>query len=187
MNRVHRVLTRLAVTYIILFTVAVLVAIVASIARGQAGPVAIATVARVVDGDTLKLTDGRTVRLLQIDTPESVGRDAGECYGKAAAADTREMLPPGSRVRLEPDPGIDQTDRYGRLLRYVVVPPNGINVNIRLVRHGSATPYFYRGDRGIHAARLLREARRARRLKLGLWGACRAVLDPTHAATTYYP
>ena len=41
-----------------------------------------AVVARVIDGDTVELVDGRRVRLVQIDTPEK----GTECYGDEASA-----------------------------------------------------------------------------------------------------
>jgi endonuclease YncB( thermonuclease family) len=126
-------------------------------------------IARVIDGDTVVLTNGAHVRLVQIDTPE-VGQP--ECSGRAASATTRRLLPPGTAVQLLAEPATDRVDRYGRLLRYVVRARDGLDVNIRLVALGAAAPYFYRGRRGRYAARLEALARRARRLRLGLWGAC---------------
>src|SRR5919201_3886507 len=70
----------------------------------------------VVDGDTLSLTNGERVRLVQIDTPEL---GSGECYSRKAAAVLRTLTPAGSVVRLEADWRLDSVDRYGRLLRYV--------------------------------------------------------------------
>ena len=138
------------------------------------------TVARITDGDTLVLQDGRRVRLVQIDAPEVGG---GECFSRAAKRRLATLVPPGSNVRLERDPALDDVDRYGRLLRYVT--RNGINVNLRLVANGSAAPYFYRGDRGRWSDALLTAARRAKRLRLGLWGACpRARLEPEQAIDT---
>jgi endonuclease YncB( thermonuclease family) len=133
-------------------------------------------VARVTDGDTLRLADGRRVRLVQIDAPEA----DTECFGEAAAAALRRLAPPGTRVTLESDPGLDAVDRHGRLLRYVLSGRD--NVNLELVRAGAAAPYFYRGDRGEHAAELLDAADEARAAKRGLWSACpRARLAPTRA------
>lgn len=123
-------------------------------------------VALVADGDTLRLRDGRVVRLLQIDAPER----AGGCYGRQATALLRRLAPPGARVRLERDAGLDARDAYGRLLRYVRV--NGRNLNIELVRRGAARPYFFRGRRGRYAGVLLRAARQARQGRRGLWAAC---------------
>lgn len=139
--------------------------------RGKA-----AVVASVTDGDTIRLANGSRVRLLQIDAPEK----GGECYSRKATKILRGLLPAGTRVRLEIDPGLDRKDRYGRLLRYVWAA--GVNVNVELVRAGAAAPYFYRGERGRYAKQLLRAARDARAREIGLWQACRGtVLDPEHA------
>ena len=136
--------------------------------------------ARVVDGDTIVLTSGARVRLLQIDTPEP---GTAECYSRAAGRELRRLLPAGATVTLEPDPPLDLVDRYGRLLRYV--HRNGINVNLELVRRGAATVWFYGGERGRYAGRLLGAASVARTHRKGLWGACPgAVWDPSGPATT---
>ena len=82
------------------------------------------------------------------------------------------MLPPGTRVRLQPEPATDRVDGYGRLLRYVVRARDGLNVNVRLVAVGAAAPYFYNHQRGRYANLLERLAKRARARKLGLWRAC---------------
>jgi len=82
------------------------------------------------------------------------------------------LLPPGTAVRLLPEPATDRIDRYGRLLRYVIRARDGMNVNIRLVAVGVAAPYFYDHRRGRFAARLELLARRARARRLGLWGKC---------------
>jgi endonuclease YncB( thermonuclease family) len=137
-------------------------------------------VASVYDGDTLPLTDGRRVRLLQIDTPEL---GSGECYSRAARNALLKLVPIGSRVRLEADARLDNVDRYGRLLRYVHRGP--LNANSALVRGGAAAPYFYGGDLGKYASRLLADAQRAKPAKRGLWGACPGtVLDPFRAVDT---
>ena len=80
-------------------------------------------------------------------------------------------------MTLEADPALDRVDRNGRLLRYVL--RGSMNVNLALVRAGAAAPYFFAGDRGRYAARLLTEAARAKAARRGLWGACRGTaLDP---------
>ena len=127
----------------------------------------------VVDGDTVRLTSGRYVRLVQIDAPEL---HPAECYGRRASRLLRSWIAPGSRVTLEADPRLDRVDRYGRLLRYVF--SGARNLNLALVRRGAATVWFYNGDKGRYAARLLSGARRARKDRRGLWGACRAVWNP---------
>lgn len=123
-------------------------------------------VATVNDGDTLRLRDGRRVRLVQIDAPEE-GR---ECYAEAATKELRRLAPPGSTVMLVGDPALDGVDEHGRLLRYVTV--GDVQVNLELVSLGAAAPYFFRGDRGRHAHELLRRAGEAREAGRGMWGAC---------------
>ena len=117
------------------------------------------------DGDTLRTTSGKKVRLLQIDAPEL----HGDCFGKAALSALRQLTPNGTRITLVRDPVLDQTDRYGRLLRYVMV--HGTNVNVALVRGGTASPYFFRNDKGRYANVLLTAVKKARAEKLGYWGA----------------
>jgi endonuclease YncB( thermonuclease family) len=147
----------------------------------QARPAEVAgTVASITDGDTLRLTNGARVRLLQIDTPEL---GTGECYSRAARTALLQRVPVGSRVVLEADPRLDRVDRFGRLLRYV--HRGTMNVNVALVRAGAAAPYFYGGERGRHAARLLSEAIRAKAARRGLWAACPGtLLDPSRAIET---
>ena len=125
-----------------------------------------ATVAYVNDGDTLRTTSGRRVRLLQIDAPEL----HGDCYGKAALAALRSLAPKGARVTLVRDPVLDATDRYGRQLRYVFV--GGTNVNVALVREGAASPYFFRQEHGRYARDLSDAVDEARAAHRGYWGAC---------------
>src|SRR5699024_8279410 len=88
-----------------------------------------ATVARIVDGDTLALSADRAgpalsttsqidVRLLEIDTPETVDPNEPEqCYGQQAAAQLKQLAPPGSTVWVLRD--AELTDRYGRYLLYL--------------------------------------------------------------------
>ena len=145
-----------------------------------------ARIAYVVDGDTVQLTNGRRVRLVQIDTPEVY--NVPECYGAQASKITKHLLPPGTAVRLYPEPKTDAVDRYGRLLRYVFRANDRVNINVDLVRVGAAAPYFYDYRRGRYASRLLRLARRARARHLGLWGRCPGTpWDPNHGVATGPP
>jgi endonuclease YncB( thermonuclease family) len=129
-----------------------------------------ATLAYVVDGDTIRLRSGAYVRLVQIDAPETYHEH--ECYGERATQALKRLLPPGTKIRLLADPRLDQVDRYGRLLRYVLRASDGLDTNVRLVREGAAAPYFYRGARGRFASLLQSLALRARAHHRGLWGAC---------------
>ena len=133
-----------------------------------------AAVRRVIDGDTIELSDGRLVRYLGIDTPE-VRRRSGdrwvedpEPFGRAAA-DTNRALVEGRRVRLEYD--VQRTDRFGRLLAYVYVTlPDGVElmVNERLVADGMAQPLTIPPN-VRYAERFRVLAAEARRDKRGLW------------------
>jgi micrococcal nuclease len=134
--------------------------------RHEASSSSSAVVARVLDGDTIVLTSGEHVRLVQIDSPEK----GSECYGEAASALTRRLLPPGTRVRIEPDPSLDRVDRYGRQLAYVWTGDE--DVNLRLVREGAAGVWFFDGKRGRYANALLQAAERARADRKGLWRTC---------------
>jgi len=126
-----------------------------------------ATIARVADGDSLVLRGGERVRLLQIDAPELGG---GECYGREAMRELARLLEPGDDVRLEFDPELDERDRHGRLLRYVHLEYD--NVNVELVRRGAAAPFFLRAERGRYADDLLSAVEDARSAGAGMWRAC---------------
>ena len=174
---------RRAVVLGVLFAVVLSVAgaAPASVSSGQLG-----RIDHVADGDTVDLTNGAKIRLVQIDTPEVYFHP--ECYGKRSSAVTKRLLPPGTLVRLTREPATDSVDRYGRLLRYVTRVRGNLNVNIRLVAVGAAAPYFYRGRRGRYAGRLTRLALRARRRHLGLWGRCPGTAyDPYRGVSTGPP
>jgi endonuclease YncB( thermonuclease family) len=136
-------------------------------------------VTRVVDGDTINVDSGDRVRLVQIDSPEA----KGECYGKKSGTVLRGLLPVGTEVRLVRDPKLDAVDRYGRLLRYVFVGDE--NINLVLVKKGAASVWFFDGDQGKYADQLLSAANAASKERRGAWGACEAVLDPTGAFQTH--
>ncbi|MGH3012024.1 MAG: thermonuclease family protein [Gaiellaceae bacterium] len=140
---------------------------------------AVEEVAHVGDGDSIELESSERVRLVQIDAPE-LGED--ECYGPEAAAELRDLLPRGASVRLEPDPRLDDADRFDRLLRYA--HSNGLNINLELVRRGAASVWFVDG-RGRYADELLDAAQEARDAGRGLWGACPGTrLDPERGVDT---
>jgi len=136
-----------------------------------------ARVERVVDGDTFvaRVGDDRLrVRLLGIDTPESVRPDAPvECFGPEAAGRTAQLLPQGAEVTLETDPGGDRRDDFGRLLAYVTPGGGGATVNETLLREGYADLFVYRREDPFARVRTFRAARNAARAAgRGLWGAC---------------
>ena len=150
-----------------------------SLLSGQSASAASA-VARVTDGDTVTLTTGEKVRLLQIDTPEL---SSSECYGFEARNVLMGLLSGPGSVTLKADPKLDQVDRYGRLLRYIFVGKT--NINLKMVEIGAAAPYFYRGEKGQYSAQILKAAKNAKSKSLGLWKSCPGTqLTPTSAITT---
>jgi micrococcal nuclease len=129
------------------------------------------TVTRVVDGDTIVVTGNVHVRLIGMDTPETVDpRKPVQCFGKAASARTKQLLPPGSAVNLVYD--ADRYDRYGRTLAYVYRARDGLFVNAALVREGFAVVYTFPPN-VAHEADFVRLEREARTADRGLWSACR--------------
>lgn len=122
------------------------------------------TVVRVVDGDTLLLDGSERVRLIGVDTPESVDpRRPVQYFGKEAAAFVRRIAE-GRRVRLEF--GGESRDRYGRTLAFVYLE-DGTFLNAEIIRQGyghafTRYPFRYADEFRAHE----REAREQRR---GLW------------------
>ena len=88
-----------------------------------------------------------------------------------------------SPITLESDSVSDDKDQFGRILRYVKV--GRVNVNLKLVEIGAATPYFYKGEKGKYSAQLLKAAQIAKVKKIGLWKMCpNTKLEPLKPATT---
>ncbi len=106
-----------------------------------------AVVTRIVDGDTFEATlDGRstTVRLLNIDTPETVDPDSAvQCLGPEAAARLAALIPVGSTVGLSYDD--ERVDGRGRTLAGVH-DTAGRLVNAELAREGLGTAMVVGGD-----------------------------------------
>lgn len=133
-----------------------------------------AVVSKVVDGDTIKLESGETIRYIGIDTPETKHPNKPvQCFGREASTKNIELVE-GKTILMERD--ISETDRYGRLLRYIYLPnpeatDEAIFVNEYLIEQGYAHLLTYPPD--VKYDSLLRDAEtRAREENKGLWGAC---------------
>ena len=102
-------------------------------------------IASVVDGDTIKVRMNdkiETIRLIGIDTPETVHPSKPvQCFGREASNKTKGLLT-GKKVRVEKDESQGERDKYGRLLAYVFLE-NGTNVNTALISDGFAYEYTY--------------------------------------------
>lgn len=150
--------------------------VLASCSRGSvsvSADGALATVVRVVDGDTVKLDIGgrrETVRLIGVDTPETKHpKKPVECWGPEASKHTAALLPPGTEVSVQRD--VEPRDVYRRLLLYVYRSSDGLFVNRDLVAGGWAVPLPYPPNTS-HAAEFAALASTAEAGGLGLWGAC---------------
>ncbi|WP_135610475.1 thermonuclease family protein [Methanococcoides sp. AM1] len=120
--------------------------------------VTFANVTEVIDGDTFVISTGEKVRLIGVDTPER-----GEPYYEEAKQYMVDNLP-GRTVRLEAD--VSDTDRYGRLLRYVWI--DGSMVNNDLVLSGLAVSKTYEPDT-YYQDQLDGSESYAREMGVGLW------------------
>jgi len=122
----------------------------------------------VVDGDTIKVLldqDGQTytIRYIGMDTPESTTQV--EYFGAEASVRNVQLVF-GKNVTLIKD--VSETDRYGRLLRYVIV--DNLFVNYELVAQGYANTATYPPD--IACIPTFQNAeQKARAANLGLWNA----------------
>lgn len=142
-------------------------------------------VVNIVDGDTIDVVIigiKFRVRYIGVDTPETVHPSHGEePYGREASEFNRSMVS-GRTVFLERD--VSDTDRYGRLLRYVWLE-DGTMVNALLVSEGYAQVATFPPD-VAHVDEFLALERDAREKGKGLWG-----LEPTSTfvgnCDPYYP
>ena len=140
------------------------------------------TVIKVVDGDTITIDYKGTrenVRLIGIDTPESIAgkkarRDSKRSHkdmneilrsGKTAAEFTKKLAVPGDNISIEFD--AEKRDRYGRLLGYVFLA-DGRMLNEEIISNGYASVLTIPPN-VKYQERFLEASRRARRNGLGLW------------------
>ncbi len=148
-------------------------------------------VIRVADGDTLTVRfdngEEETIRLLDVDTPETVHPSRPEeCFGAQASDYTKNLM--RQRVWIEPM----GRDRYGRLLAYVWTGDgeDGVLWNVRLLEEGLAVYNDY-GNPGQYADRTRAAAEEAMLAGVGLWSACelgeRPTVVPTQAVGTGCP
>lgn len=130
-------------------------------------------VSRVIDGDTIKVADNTTVRLLGIDAPEE-----SQCFFEESRKAVADLLT-GQTVLLEKE--LSGVDMYGRLLRYVILPgrtrkDDNVLVNDYILRQGWARVLSVPPDNRYRD--LLNSAQEeAIRYNRGLWAACDYIDD----------
>lgn len=146
-----------------------------------------AKVKQVIDGDTIKLESGETVRYIGMDAPEVWELDdknkwykVYKCYSGEAMRKNQELAE-GKVVRLEKD--ISEKDKYDRLLRYVFaceepfLEKRGQGefcnqfINLELAAGGFAKTMTVPPDRK-YEQQILAAEKEARENKRGLWGIC---------------
>lgn len=130
-----------------------------------------AKIVSVIDGDTVAIEGGQKVRYIGINTPEiykdTTGKKTGEqCFAGESYNENRRLVE-GKTVKLVRD--TSDTDKYGRLLRYVYV--GDIFVNDYLVKSGFAKTMMVKPD--IMYYQTFKESQAAAKESLlGLWKAC---------------
>ncbi len=134
-----------------------------------------AKIKKVVDGDTATLEDGRKIRFLYIDTPETVKENVPiMCFGPEASTMTKKLLE-GKQVWLRSDK--EKTDQYGRDLRLVFLAGENTDepaksVNAILVKGGFARARFYKPN--FEFQKEFKEYELdAKSKNLGVWGNCK--------------
>ncbi|MFA5770853.1 MAG: thermonuclease family protein [Patescibacteria group bacterium] len=119
------------------------------------------SVTEVSDGDTLKLSDGKTFRLYGVNAPE-----VKEPLFKEAKSFT-ENLVLGKEISFEQETNY-KVDKFGRTLGYIFV--DGVNLNLELVRNGLARVVLYEKRAKIkYQDELLSAEKEAREKSLGVW------------------
>jgi micrococcal nuclease len=130
-------------------------------------------VTHVYDGDTVKLLNGQKVRYIGMDTPEvQHGKNKAECFAKKSLQKNMELVL-NKKVRLVKD--ISETDKYGRLLRYVYVEDEEgreVFVNDYLVKEGYATTLTIPPD-VAYLDKLKLSQQQAEGKNKGLWKECK--------------
>jgi micrococcal nuclease len=128
-------------------------------------------VVKVVDGDTIKVSINEaieTIRLVGIDAPESVDpRRPVECMGKEASMYLTVLLT-GQSVQLIVDPTQADRDRYGRLLRFVLLA-DGTDVGLELISQGFAQEALYSTQPHQFRSLYLEAQKKAEASNRGLW------------------
>ena len=129
----------------------------------------------VVDAQTIEVEGGQSVRFIGIASPT-----ATDCYGREALAHTRELLPPGTPIRLQYDE--QRSDDGGRTLAYVYRQKDGLFVNLALAEAGFARESI-EAPNLAHVSELVTATAEAEAQRKGLWAKCGDATTVTTAPT----
>jgi micrococcal nuclease len=134
-----------------------------------------AGVARVIDGDTIILSDGRHVRYVGINTPEMPMEDfPGEPFAAAAKRLNAELA--GKTVQLEY--GAQAVDHHGRHLAHVYTG-DGRSISAEIISRGLGYCLFFQKN-ALHQAHYLDLQRRAMAARRGIWQCWREEAGATY-------
>ncbi|NOU42546.1 MAG: DUF4124 domain-containing protein [Methyloglobulus sp.] len=134
---------------------------------------------RVYDGDTVKLDDGRKIRLLGINTPEVRHRNqADQAGGEAAKRWLIDKLK-NQKVRLVTD--VEQTDKYKRTLGHLITEDKQ-HINLQLVEMGLAAVNIYPPNL-LYVNELTKAGNRAEHAKRGIWQETEYAVIPVNELT----
>jgi endonuclease YncB( thermonuclease family) len=125
------------------------------------------TVGRVLDGDTIELSDRRRIRLIGINAPEFARRGRPAEALAAQAKNTLSTLLNKSGHRIALRYGADPQDRYGRTLAHIFLP-DGTNLAQQLILKGLAVRIAFPPNMWAQDCYKLAESD-ARRHQRGLW------------------
>lgn len=131
-------------------------------------------VSRVIDGDTVELTDGRTVRYLNMDTPETKKPGTPvQCFGLEASSFNKKLVD-GQEIEIKPDK--ENEDRYGRILRFIFLKGSNSqkieeSLNAKMVNEGYARSMIIKPNTTYQ--NIFKDLEKeAKNKKLGIWGNC---------------
>ncbi|MBF0215418.1 MAG: thermonuclease family protein [Candidatus Omnitrophica bacterium] len=169
------------VRYFLVVCLAALAGLCSGCAKEASSENNVYLVRSVADGDTIELQDGRRVRYIGIDTPETRNKVGGQwVYDPEEYAEDakkfNESLVGGNKVRLEFD--AERKDKYGRDLAFVYTD-NGLMANEELVREGYSLVYYLLPNRK-HLEGFMEAQRTAMENKAGLWKGIK-VITPDEA------
>ncbi len=140
------------------------------------------SVSKVIDGDTIRLSNGKLLRYIGIDTPELHTKKGKQFiyepqpFAEEAKEYNRKLVE-GKSVRLEFD--VQKEDKYARLLGYCFV--GDVFVNAKLLEEGYAVLYTYPPN--VKYTEQFREAQSiARNEKRGLWGSYETITSEQAAS-----
>lgn len=128
----------------------------------------------VIDGDTVKLEDGRTIRYLNVDTPETKKASTPVmCFGPEASEFNRRMVE-NKTIWIKGDK--QDQDRYGRYLRFIFLSEEAAgnidnSLNALIVKEGYGRTSIYKPNNTFEK-KFYDYQKQAQEKKSGIWGAC---------------